>query len=53
MLSIFARTFMIATQTYEHDEKTPSDRRKEQKQHWLPENHWWKEAKRAVFSQHG
>jgi len=39
MLSILAKTLMVATQTDTHPET--------QKREWLPENHWWKESKSA------
>ena len=39
MLSILAKSFMVATQT--------DDRRETRKREWLPENHWWKENKTA------
>ncbi|WP_377192657.1 hypothetical protein [Ruegeria meonggei] len=41
MLSILARTFMVATQT-----QTGSGTRKRE---WLPEDHWWKESKRTSY----
>ncbi|CUH50543.1 hypothetical protein RUA4292_04752 [Ruegeria atlantica] len=51
MLSILAKSFMIATQTHELDEPKSSDRPDRQKQRWLPESHWWRQQKRANFSQ--
>lgn len=51
MLSILARTFMIATQTNEQSKMKSPDHSNTRKQRWLPENHWWKECKRASFSQ--
>ncbi|WP_420586040.1 hypothetical protein [Ruegeria sp.] len=42
MLSILAQTFMVATQTDEREVK--------RKTKWLPEDHWWKEKKRASRS---
>lgn len=41
MLSILARTFMVATQTHNGDGT--------KKREWLPEDHWWKENKRASY----
>ncbi len=39
MLSILARTFMVATQT--------DERLETRKREWLPESHWWRENKSA------
>ncbi len=37
MLSILAKSFMVATQT--------DARLETRKREWLPESHWWKENK--------
>ena len=42
MLSILAKTLMVATQT----DARPETRKRE----WLPESHWWKENTKAQRS---
>ncbi len=46
MLSILARTFMIASKTRNPDRSFDPDSAETRRSKWLPEDHWWKEKPR-------